>query len=53
MSNYNFNEKFLEFLICPKSGQPLFYDKVKDKLYTKDGKITYDIKDGIPRLIPK
>lgn len=51
MNADHFNEKFLDLLICPKSGQPLFYDKVKDKLFTQDGKISYDIKDGIPKFI--
>ena len=46
-----FNEQFLDLLICPKSGQQLFYDKVEDKLYTKDGRISYEIKEGIPKFI--
>ena len=47
----HFNEKFLDILICPKSKQPLIYDKVKDKLFSEDGKISYDIKGGILKFI--
>ena len=48
-----FNEKLLEFLICPKSGKKLIYDKKKNILCTKDKKNIYEIKDGIPILIIK
>ena len=51
MNKNNFNEKFLNLLICPKSRQPLIYNKNKNKLSTKDGKISYDIVDGIPKFI--
>ena len=33
----NFDEKILDFLICPKTGSKLFYDE-KKILHTKDRK---------------
>ena len=47
----DFNEKFLDLLICPKSRQPLIYDKARKKLSSKDGKSSYDVIDGIPKFI--
>ena len=42
----NFDEKVLNFLICPKTGSELFYDK-KKILFTKDGNNKYHIKNNI------
>ncbi len=43
----NFDEKVLNFLICPKTGSELFYDKKKKILFTKDGNNKYHIKNNI------
>ncbi len=45
-----FDESLLEFLICPKTGESLVYDKNKNILHTKDFKNKYEIKEGIPIL---
>ncbi|MBD22499.1 MAG: hypothetical protein CL572_02385 [Alphaproteobacteria bacterium] len=45
-----FDEKVLDFLICPKTGSKLFYDKKKKILHTKDGKNIYQIKNNILNL---
>jgi|TARA_B100000073_G_C23371124_1_gene426998 uncharacterized protein YbaR (Trm112 family) len=45
-----FDQSILEFLICPKTGKSLIYDKNKNILHTKDLKNKYKIKDGIPIL---
>ena len=49
----DFNEKILNFLICPKTGSKLFYDKKKKVLYTKDRKNNYQIKNNILNLFIK
>ena len=36
-----------------KSKRPLIYDKVKDRVFSEDGKISYDIKGGIQNLLKK
>jgi uncharacterized protein YbaR (Trm112 family) len=46
-----FDEKFLDLLICPKTGEDLIYNKKKKILSTKDGKNCYKIIAGVPRLI--
>ena len=45
-----FNERILEFLICPKTGNELFYDKKKKILHTADKKNAYEILNGTPIL---
>jgi len=51
MKKTKFNEKFLDFLVCPKTGEQLIYDKNKNILLTKDRRNSYKILDGVPRLI--
>tara|TARA_B100000963_G_scaffold82416_1_gene70189 strand:+ start:510 stop:671 length:162 start_codon:yes stop_codon:yes gene_type:complete len=51
VSENDFDEKWLDLLVCPKTGQELTYDKKKQILLTKDKKKSYVIMDGIPRLI--
>ena len=47
----DFDESILPFLICPKTGKDLFYDKTKKILYTADRKNIYKIKKGVPLLV--
>ena len=51
MNQNDFDRKWLDLLVCPKTGQELIYDSKKKLLLTKDKKISYPITDGIPRLI--
>ena len=51
MKENDFDRKWLDLLVCPKTGQELTYDSKKKLLQTKDKKISYAIKEGIPRLI--
>ena len=51
MRTNDFDKKWLELLVCPKTGQKLNYDKKKQLLLTEDKKLSYVITDGIPRLI--
>ena len=51
MSENDFDEKWLDLLVCPKTGQQLMYDRNKQVLLTKDKKKSYVIIKGIPRLI--
>tara|TARA_B100001248_G_scaffold235070_1_gene197563 strand:+ start:271 stop:432 length:162 start_codon:yes stop_codon:yes gene_type:complete len=51
VSENDFDRKWLDLIVCPKTGQELRYDSKKKKLLTKDKKISYEITDGIPRLI--
>jgi uncharacterized protein YbaR (Trm112 family) len=49
--SFEFNEKLLDFLVCPASKGPLEYDKTKKELVSKRAKLAYPIKDGIPILL--
>ena len=51
MRENDFDRKWLDLLVCPKTGQELTYDSKKKLLLTKDKKISYVITDGIPTLI--
>ena len=51
MNQNDFDKKWLDLLVCPKTGQDLTYDSKKKMLLTKDKKISYAITNGIPRLI--
>ena len=51
MKENDFDRKWLDLLVCPKTGQELTYDSKKKLLLTKDKKISYAIKEGIPSLI--
>ena len=46
----NLNE-LLEILICPKTGSKLLFDKKKNELISKKGKLAYPIRDNIPILL--
>jgi len=47
----DFDESILPFLICPRTGKKLLYDKKKKILHTSDRKYTYKIKKGVPLLV--
>ena len=45
----DFNEDILKFLICPRTGGELLYDKRKT-FFILDKKNIYKIKNGVPIL---
>ena len=47
----DFDETIVPFLICPKTGMDLFFDKKKKILHTDDRKNIYKIKKGVPLLV--
>tara|TARA_B100001564_G_C20605473_1_gene654916 strand:+ start:823 stop:996 length:174 start_codon:yes stop_codon:yes gene_type:complete len=51
MNQKNFNENFLKLLVCPKDGSKLKYNKNKNILVSENGKSSYSIESGIPKLI--
>ena len=44
-------DELLKILICPKTGSKLLFDKEKNELISKTGKLAYPIKDNIPVLL--
>ena len=43
--------ELLKILICPKTGSKLLFDKEKNELISKKGKLAYPIRDNIPILV--
>ena len=46
-----FEKNLLNFIVCPKTKEPLFWDKKNKELIAKKAKLAYPIIDGIPILI--
>jgi uncharacterized protein YbaR (Trm112 family) len=45
--------KLLEFLVCPRTKQPLEFDAVRQELISRSAKLAYPIRDGIPIMLPE
>tara|TARA_B100000686_G_C16298191_1_gene717081 strand:+ start:339 stop:509 length:171 start_codon:yes stop_codon:yes gene_type:complete len=48
-----FNPTILDLIVCPRTGQKLYYDKEDKLLVTKDKKYSYKIRNGTPILLVK
>ena len=44
--------RLLEVLICPVSGGPLRYDLEASELISKKAKLAYQIREGVPIMLP-
>lgn len=44
--------RLLEVLICPVSGGPLRYDREANELISKKAKLAYQIREGVPIMLP-
>lgn len=44
--------RLLEVLICPVSGGPLRYDRETNELISKKAKLAYQIREGVPIMLP-
>ena len=45
--------KLLELLVCPLTKGPLDYDAEKQELVSRQAKLAYPIRDGIPIMLPE
>ena len=43
--------RLLEILVCPVTKGPLQYDRVAQELISKQARLAYPIKDGIPIML--
>ena len=43
--------KILEILVCPLTKGPLEYDREKLELLSREAKLAYPIRDGIPIML--
>jgi len=46
------DSKLLEILVCPVTKGPLEFDRAKQELVSKQAKLAYPIRDGIPIMLP-
>ena len=49
--NRKFDEKLLKILVCPVTKSKLEYDEKAGELISKEAKLAYPIKDGIPIML--
>ncbi len=47
------DRKLLERLVCPLTKGPLIYDREKQELISKQAKLAYPIRDGVPIMLPE
>ena len=45
--------KLLEILVCPLTKSALEYDADKQELISRQAKLAYPIRDGIPIMLPE
>lgn len=45
--------KLLEILVCPLTKGPLEYDVASQELISRQAKLIYPIRDGIPIMLPE
>ena len=45
--------RLLEILVCPVTHGPLDYDRGRAELISKQAKLAYPIRDGVPIMLPE
>jgi uncharacterized protein YbaR (Trm112 family) len=45
--------KLLELLVCPLTKSSLHYDAERQELVSRQAKLAYPIRDGIPIMLPE
>jgi uncharacterized protein len=45
--------KLLDILVCPLTKGPLDYDAVRQELLSRQARLAYPIRDGIPIMLPE
>lgn len=51
MRNQDIDQKLLEILVCPLTKGPLEFDRDKQELISRQAKLAYPIRDGIPIML--
>ncbi|MCG8621592.1 MAG: Trm112 family protein [Proteobacteria bacterium] len=50
--NQGIDPLLLEVLVCPVCHGPLVYDRKNNELISKQAKLAYPIRDGVPIMLP-
>lgn len=45
--------RLLEILVCPVSRGPLEYDRERQELISRQARLAYRIRDGVPIMLPE
>jgi len=45
--------RLLEILVCPVTHGPLDYDRARAELISKQARLAYPIRDGVPIMLPE
>jgi uncharacterized protein YbaR (Trm112 family) len=45
--------RLLEILVCPATGGPLEYDRIRGELVSRSARLAYPIRDGVPIMLPE
>ena len=45
--------RLLEILICPVSHGPLDYDRARQELVSRQARLAFPIRDGVPIMLPE
>jgi uncharacterized protein len=49
--NGDIDPVLLEVLVCPQTRKPLVYDREKQELISKEGRLAYPVRDGVPIML--
>lgn len=44
--------KLLEVLVCPVTRGPLIYDRKANELISKQARLAYPVREGVPIMLP-
>jgi len=45
--------RLLEVLVCPLTKGPLVYDRAAQDLISKQARLAYPVRDGVPVMLPE
>ena len=45
--------RLMEILVCPVSHGPLDYDREAGELISRNAKLAYPVRDGVPIMLPE
>lgn len=52
-ASHKIDPKLLEILVCPLTKATLEYDAARQELISRQAKLAYPIRDGIPIMLPE
>jgi uncharacterized protein len=52
-AQHRIDPKLLEILVCPLTKATLEYDAARQELISRQAKLAYPIRDGIPIMLPE